>query len=280
MAYISLARKRCVFAAVLAGMVFLATFRAVADEDAEKGRDIVERWESSVVTVRLVMEQRVVVGGREMSKSEGKNEVTGTIIDPSGLVVVSFFSTSPNELYQQMAAAMGQDSGDWKMESETTDVKIRLPDGNELPAKIVLRDKDLDLAFIRPVEKPAEPLPAVDLSAKGAPELLDTVVVINRLGRVASWATAVYIDRIHAIAEKPRRFYVPGGMGAMESELGCPAFTLDGKAVGILVLRVLPSGGGGMGSAFGGMSGAGMLPVILPSEDILEVAKQAPEITE
>ena len=271
MPYANLAKGRRVFSAALAVVVLLATVSAVADEDAEKGRDIVERWQSSVVTVRLVMEQRVVVSGREMSKSEGKNEVTGTIIDPSGLVVVSFFSTSPNELYQQLATAMGEDS---------TDVKIRLPDGKELPAKIVLRDKDLDLAFIRPVEKPAEPLPAVDLSAKGTPELLDTVVVINRLGRVASWATAVYIDRIHAIAEKPRRFYVPGGMGAMESELGCPAFTLDGKAVGILVLRVLPSGGGGMGSAFGGMSSAGMLPVILPSEDILEVAKQAPETTE
>jgi hypothetical protein len=280
MPYANLAKGRRVFAAALAGVVLLATVSAVADEDAEKGRDIVERWQSSVVTVRLVMEQRVVVSGREMSKSEGKNEVTGTIIDPSGLVVVSYFSTSPNELYQQLAAAMGEDSRDFKMESETTDVKIRLPDGKELPAKIVLRDKDLDLAFIRPVEKPAEPLPAVDLSVKGTPELLDTVVVINRLGRVASWATAVYIDRIHAIAEKPRRFYVPGGMGAMESELGCPAFTLDGKVVGILVLRVLPSGGGGMGSAFGGMSSAGMLPVILPSEDILEVAQQASATTE
>jgi len=279
MRYASLARGRCVFAAVLAFAALLVTVCAVADERAEKGRDIVERWQSSVVTVRLVMEQRIVVGGQERSKTEGKNEVTGTIIDPSGLVVVSYFSTSPNELYAQLAAARGDDSRDFKMESEATDVKIRLPDGKELPAKIVLRDKDLDLAFIRPVEKPAEPLPAVDLSAKATLELLDTVVVINRLGRVASWATAVYIDRIHAIAEKPRRFYVPGGMGAMESELGCPAFTLDGKAVGILVLRVLPSGGGG-GSSFGGMSDMGMLPVILPSEDILEVAKQAPETTE
>jgi len=112
------------------------------------------------------------------------------------------------------------------------------------------------------------------------PQVLDRIVVLNRLGRVASWATAVYLDRIHAIAEKPRTFYVPGGMGALESELGCPVFTLDGKVVGILVLRLLPSRDAGMGSMFGGMSNAGMLPVILPSDDILEVAKQAPETVE
>ena len=264
----------------LPAMLVLMTVSAAADEPAEKGRGIVDRWQSSVVTVRLVTQQRVVVEGREMSKSEGKNEVTGTIIDPSGLVVASLFSTDPNELYTQLSAMMGEDASRFKMESETTDVKIRLPDGEELPAKIVLRDKELDLAFVRPIEKPAKPLPAVDLSAKATPQVLDQVVVLNRLGRVASWATAVYLDRIHAIAEKPRTFYVPGGMGALESELGCPVFTLDGKVVGILVLRVLPSRDAGMGSMFGGMSNAGMLPVIMPSDDVLEVAKQAPEKVE
>jgi hypothetical protein len=38
--------------------------------------------------------------------------------------------------------------------------------------------------------------------------------------------------------------------------------------------------GGGMGSMFGGMSGMGLLPIILPSEDILEVAEQAPKTAE
>ncbi len=257
----------------LVSAVLLIGACAAADDAAEKGREIVERWQSTIVTVRLVTEHRTVIQGRQMPKRESKGEVTGTIIDPSGLVVVSYFSTDPSSLYSAMA---GDDSGDFKTESETTDVKIRLPDGQELPAKIVLRDKDLDLAFVRPVEKPAKPLPAIDLSAKATPKLLDQIVVLNRLGRVASWATAVYLDRIHAIAEKPRTFYVPGGMGALESELGCPAFTLDGKVVGILVLRLLPSRDAGMGSMFG-MSDAGMLPVILPSDDILEIVKQVPQ---
>ena len=41
------------------------------------------------------------------------------------------------------------------METEVNDIKILLEDGAEVPAEIVLRDKDLDLAFIRPKAKPA-----------------------------------------------------------------------------------------------------------------------------
>ena len=229
-----------------------------------------------MVTVKLVTQQRMVAQGREVSKTEAKSDVTGTIIDPSGLVVISRLSSDPAD---QLSLMMGEESRNFKMETETTDVKIRLPDGEELPAKIILRDRDLDLAFVRPMEKPAEPMPAVDLSIGAKPQVLDRIAVLNRLGKVANWAPAILLDRVYAIVEKPRTFYVPSA-NAMEGGLGCPVFTLEGKVVGILVLRVAPSMGGGMGSMFGGMSGMGLLPIILPSEDILEVAEQAPKTAE
>lgn len=278
--YVKPRRKTLRLAALVIGASLLITVTAGADDDADKGREIVDRWQSSVVTVKLVTEQRMVVQGRERSKTEAKSAITGTIIDSSGLVVVSLFASDPSKAFDQMSSMMGGDSAGFKVETTTTDVKIRMADGKELPAKIILRDRDLDLAFVRPIEKPDKPMPAVELSADAKLELLERVVVINRLGTVASWSTAVYLDRVHAVVEKPRTFYVPGGMGAMESELGCPVFTLDGKGVGILVLRVAPSGGGGMGGMFGGMSSMGMIPIILPGQDILEVAEQAPETAE
>ena len=48
-------------------------------------------------------------------------------------------------------------------------MKILLDDGTEVPAEIVLRDKDLDLAFIRPKAKPASPMTSVDLTKSGPP---------------------------------------------------------------------------------------------------------------
>ena len=69
--------------------------------------------------------------------------------------------------------------------TEPTDVKIRLSNSRELPAKIVLRDENMDLAFLRPTTKPRPPLVALDLTeAPAKPALLDQVLVLSRLGRM------------------------------------------------------------------------------------------------
>ena len=49
----------------------------------------------------------------------------------------------------------------------------------ELPATIVLRDQDLDLAFIRPTAKPAAALVAINLADAETPSILEDLVVTN-----------------------------------------------------------------------------------------------------
>ena len=153
-----------------------------------------------------------------------------------------------------------------------SDVKLRLSDGKELPARIVLRDEDLDLAFLRPTTKPEKPLVAINLADEGKPALLDPVVVLTRLGRVGGWAPAASLQTIGAIIEKPRTFYVveTGSAGGM----GTPAFTPSGKVVGLLTMRSIQSGRSGM---FAMMSGSEGLAVagILPAADARH--HQAPE---
>jgi S1-C subfamily serine protease len=158
--------------------------------------------------------------------------------------------------------------------SEPSDVKLRLPDGRELAARIVLRDEDLDLAFLRPSVTPETPLVAVDLASDARPSLLDPVVVLSRLGRVGGWAPAASIRAVNAIIERPRTFYVVGSDGAA---LGTPAFAASGKVVGLLTMRSVQTGRAGMFSMMGGTEGLGMLPVILPAADVLEISRQAPE---
>ena len=75
------------------------------------------------------------------------------------------------------------------------------------------------------------------------------------------------MDPITAVIEKPRTFYV---INTNASSYGGPAFTLDGKLAGILVLRKLPKGATTMMS----MSG-NVLDVVLPAADVADVAKQA-----
>ncbi len=242
-------------------------------DEAAAGRKVARAWQDAVVTVRLVLSTRVVMQGREVSKSESTSVAAATVIDPSGLAVLSFSETDPAEAFRRMDLG-GEDQFKFSMDSEMTDLKMRLSDGTEVPAEIVLRDKDLDLAFVRPSEPLEEPIPAVDLKKSAGLGVLDAVVLLGRLGKVASWAPSVTLDRVQAVVKKPRTFYIPGA-AAGNGQLGTPAFSLDGKIVGVILLRRPPFGGGGGFSAFQGPH-MREIRVILPSDDILEAAEQVP----
>jgi len=161
------------------------------------------------------------------------------------------------------------------METEVSDVKILLDDGTELPAEVVLRDKDLDLGFIRPKTKPAAPMPALDLTKPGQAQVLDQVITINRLGQAASRSYAASVERISAVVQKPRLFYIPDSTMTATS-MGCPAFTMDGNVLGVFVMRTVKGDGGGGLGAMLGMQPGNTASVIVPVDDILKAAKQAP----
>ncbi len=257
-------------------LAFLVCTASVsADELAAQGRQVLDQNKESVVTISLVIKQQFSMSGFGSQDQESKEEVTGTVIDPSGLTVVALSTTDPTSMIQSMMEMSGEDTQGFQMSSTVTDLKILMDDGTEIPGQIVLRDKDLDLAFIRPKEPLAEPIPAVDLAGAGAPEVLDPVFTISKLGRVAGREYAVSIERINSIVTKPRTFYIPGN-DPTQTDLGSPVFTTDGKMVGVFVMRTVKGAGGGMMSMMRGMSDTSMA-IIVPAEDISEIAAQAPE---
>ncbi|HRK35172.1 MAG TPA: hypothetical protein PLJ47_11310 [Candidatus Hydrogenedentes bacterium] len=250
---------------------------AFADEIAEKGRAVLEKSKGSVVTVRIVVKQQFSMPQFGSSEEESKSEATGTVIDPSGLTVLSLNATDPTAMLEDMLSAGGREGIEIK--STISDLQILQNDGTEIPAQIVLRDRDLDLAFLRPTEAPKEPLPALDLATAATPGVLDPIITLNRLGRVASREYSVSLERINAIVTRPRTFYVMGN-DPTQTNLGSPAIALDGNPIGICVLRTVKStGDSGMMGMFGGSSD-NMLPIIIPAADVLEVAKQAPQVGE
>jgi hypothetical protein len=245
----------------LAGM---AT-RCPADELAVKGRDIFNKNQQAVVTLQVVLKMSYSGAAKA---NETRQEITGTVVDASGLTVLALSAADPSEMYQRMMAEQGSQ---YKLEAEVTDLKILLADGTELPAEIVLRDKDLDLAFIRPKSKPASPMAAVDFGKSAPAQLLDEVITLNRLNSAAGRAYAASVERISAVVQKPRTFYIPDST-MTSTTLGSPAFSLDGKIVGLMVMRAVNAKGGG-----GRNYRDNMTSIILPAEDILKGAKQAPE---
>src|SRR5882724_9273605 len=138
--FVSPGNRPALFSTGLLPLLLLAcvTLPAGADEFAEKGRGVFQKNHAAVVTVEVVQKS---ASGRGGAPRESKQNVTGTVIDPSGLIVLALSAVDPSELYRRL-------SEDYKIEVEVSDVKIMLEDGTELPAEILRRDKDLDLAFV------------------------------------------------------------------------------------------------------------------------------------
>jgi S1-C subfamily serine protease len=229
-----------------------------ADEVADKGRDIFKKNQHAVVTVEAVM--KVSASGRGAAR-EAKQDLTGVVIDPSGLIVIALSAVDPSDLYRRL-------SEEYKQDIEVSEVKIMLEDGTEAPAQIVLRDTDLDLAFLRLKTKPTSPMAAVDLSKSSPAQVLDEVVALNRLKRGAGRAYAATVERISAVVQKPRTFYIPE-TSITETSLGSPAFSLDGNVLGLFVMRAVNAQGAGNVRD-------SLTAIILPAEDVLKAAAQAP----
>ncbi|HEX3720960.1 MAG TPA: serine protease [Verrucomicrobiae bacterium] len=249
-------------AVALAAILLTATAGLRADEIGEKGREVFTKNEHAVVTVQVVLKASYSGGGRSSNPSETKNDITGTVIDPSGLVVVALSACDPADLYRRL-------SDEYKIETEVNDIKILLDDGTEMPAEIVLRDKDLDLGFLRPKTKPTSPMAAVDLTKSAPGQMLDQVIALNRLNRAAGRAYSAAVERISAVIQKPRTFYIPDS--AMSTTgLGSPAFLPNGSVLGLFVMRAVNSNGSRNPRD-------SMTTIIIPAADILKGAQQAPE---
>ena len=263
---LSVQRKRLGLGALwLAGLLPLAA----ADEVAESGRAILAKNKDAVVTVQLVVRQQFSMPGRGSNDSEQKSEATGTVIDPTGLTVIALSEADPSSMMRRLMSGIGGPDGlDFKIESEIEAGKTRPQNGTETPAGQYMREMDLDLAFVLPRKKPTEPIAWVDFSDSGTAEVLDQVITLNRLGRVAGRVHSASVERIEAVVRRPRTFYIPG-KDPTNTGLGSPAFTLDGKILGIFVMRAIRvTSGMDMQDA--------AAAIMIPAADVLEAAEQAP----
>ena len=258
------------------GVVLVMGGVAVAvDDDVAAALKTQKTYEKAVVHISAVLNVTAegplaqMMGGAK----EQKITVVGTVIDPSGLAVTSATSLNPTAAMSGMKLNVGGQEMTLSFKTEIGDVKYRFADGTEVPARIVLKDPELDLAFIAP-EKPLDKqtkskFAVVNLSdAAKKVAVLDKVVTLGRLGKDLNYTSSVQIGRISAVVTKPRTFYV-GAAG-----IGVPVFTAKGKLVGICVTR-RKRGAQASRSAMSMASGLSMSPVILPAADVKETAAQA-----
>lgn len=234
--------------------------------DAAECRKICKANEDAVVILQLVLETTSSYEGTS-EKEQQKITATGTVLDPSGLVVASLTEVNPSEMYNRFY----EEDSEFQTSSKVVDAKIRLADGTEIPADFVLRDQDLDLAFLKPKKPVTKPLAYINLADSQSPDLLDELIVLCRLGTSAGKLVGATVDRVRAVITKPRTFYVLNS--SVHSSVGGPAFTPEGKLAGITLIRYAASKSFDRGSR-GGMDEV-MSLVVLPCSTLSTIAEQA-----
>jgi len=242
-------RRLPVFMAALALSLPVALHAQTVEERAT-ARALVEKRQAAVVMVLATVKMRAPSGGRENAR-DLPVQVNATVLEPNGLTVMSLTALEPGAL-----TARGRGG---EITSETTDLRIRTVDDREVPARVVLRDPDLDLAFIRPVDPPASPMTAIEGPAS-APSLLDLVIVVQRTAESLGWKTFASFGYVQMVMEKPQPYFIIGPAASAAGGLGFPVFDGKGGFVGIMV-RV--------GNRTGGVA------AVVPAQDIREIAKQA-----
>jgi hypothetical protein len=242
------------------GVAALLMTAAAPDLEAT-ARAAAEQSGKAVVTIRLVL--KLKVGGQE---HEQKMEVPGVVIDPAGLTVASASSIDPSGAIRRMVDAQRQRV---TLESEVKETVILLEDGTELEAAVVLKDTDLDLAFVRPRDAGLK-LTAVTLKPRsGTVPLLTRIFTVGRLGKLGNRALAVATGEVRAYVRGPAPYYVTDA--ETSSFGGSLAYTVDGAPLGLFVKRFATT----IEAQSGGRSSDSVMTVLRPVDKVIELAAQA-----
>jgi hypothetical protein len=257
-------------------LLLAAATGARADELAGAARGLVERHADAVVILRLVISERFSMAGFGGEDSESVQEVPGVVIQPDGLIVTALSATDPGAMYSGLFDMFGEEDG-MSIETQISRVEILRSDGSEVPASVVLRDKDLDLAFLRPNSAPESPWPHIALDGDAVPQPFEHVIVPYRLGKVAQRACTASITRVLATLQKPRMLHL-----LEVAPTGTAAFTADGRLVGVVVMRQIAETGGASDFSIASMSSmiagpTNMAFVVVPAAQVRESASQAPD---
>jgi S1-C subfamily serine protease len=231
------------------------SLHAAPAADAAAGRALVKRYADAIVGVEMVLITKVKMGDREQPPREQRVDVNATVISASGLTVTTLAGVDPQVQFDAMRASQ---QGGRQMELvgvEFKEVKMRLADGTEVPARFVLKDADLDLAFMAPeTTEPGREYAHVKLDEAAEGLVLGDYFFVARAPKSLQRIPLVRSSEIMGIVEKPRRFFL-----VTDQSVGTPLFDPQGRVLGIS-LQPFANGRASV--------------IVMPAADIAEMAKQ------
>jgi hypothetical protein len=238
--------------------------RAEDDQLVKTARKTLQTYEKAIITLSTVI--KIEIKGADSSGGhEQRTHCLATIVDPSGLAVAPLSNVAPS-------ARISRGGRSIEIACQVQEVKYRLTDGTEVPARLVLKDEDLDLAFLaplKPFDKATQAKTAfVPLSdSVPQPELLDATILISRTSEDLNYIPMLTLGRILSLVSTPRTCYI-----SSSGNLGMPVFNQQGKLLGMICWCVKTEGNDGNVS----LRPTGVFgQLILPVADIQRLVPQA-----
>jgi len=244
-------------ALILITVLLAGTGAADEQSSIQSGRRLMHTYASAVVQVGAT----TVVEAAPMGRREERNDCLGVIIAPSGLTMVSLGYFDQSRL---ITSAIQRKSPDVIPSVAVKDIVVTLPDDTDIPARLVFKDPDMDLAFVLPdADKAAEhgPFTCITMQGQATADILDRVFILGRLEETYDHAPIILWEYVASVLKKPRTFYYVKGLVP-----GSAVFKEDGSLLGVAVTQ--------FSEAVGPSS---LRTLVLPIHDVQGVAQQAME---
>lgn len=249
---------------------------AQSTQDRTAARAIAAKYGDAIVSVLGVAKIHMKSDGQEGPVLDSKVQANAVVLNDTGLTVMPLAALDPTEAMSLVLGAAGGAAGSKvQISSEPSDLRLRLSTGREVEAHVVLRDPDLGVAFLRPVNALDRPVAALD-GPSAAPGVMDAVVGLQRYGEMTGWQVGATLGYVQLIIDRPRVTY-------LVSTAGAAIFTMAGKFIGLLVIKhgaptdldLNPFAQTLLARATGAMDGVGGMSLVVPADDIRAAAKRA-----
>jgi S1-C subfamily serine protease len=245
---------------VVLAVAAMLTAPAQAQEETKKPdwKKLLADKAESVVSVKFVIQVKIIVRGQVMQEMEQNQEVRATLINEKGLMVASNSNFSPRSPDRRFTIEAGAPR------------EIKTLFGNEekeYETVIVAKDTKLDLAFLQILDLGDRKVSHVALTGEKEPSVGQELFAVGRLSRGFDCAPLLGRLDVTGEVEKPRRMW--SIYGNIAGGVGMPVYDLDGDAVGLVSFQQGSEGVGGRGEQ--------MRPFVLPLKTLKAQLKMAEE---
>ena len=220
-------------------LVSQSPLQAQSVEDQARG--IMEKYKPTLVVVTVNGRIVTTTTGDPLPPKDQQRRTLGITIGDNGLIVVSNSAIdSAVGLAGQKAQIKDKVVTIKTAKSQFNNIEISYGDATLLHGKVVRQEESADVAFILPDQAEAKALgkkfDKVDLAQFAAnAKAADRVVGLSRSSSVFGYMPTLIMGRITGVFKGDRVFFV----NTAGNSQGMPIFTLDGRPVGITVVRVV-----------------------------------------